>query len=288
MNRPVDRRPWTFFLLLGLTVLILALHETGQLELLEDLLSLVTGPAQRAFSGAAEEIGGMFSSVSDARELQAQLDELQGVANELAAQGVRLKEIEAENHQLRDLLNFVSASPSLHSFVGGDVIGQGGLVEGEVIGRDPNPYIYFVTINRGEQDGLQVGMPVVASGGRLVGRVAEVHPRWSQVQLLIDPGSRVNGIVQVSRAPGLVTGQPDGVLILEQIPQSEQVVVGDTVITSGLGGLIPKGLIIGQVATVDKQDIELYQRAVLHPAVDYLRLELVLVITDFEPLENSP
>ena len=284
MNRPVDRRPWTFFLLLGLTILILALHETGQLDLLEDLLSLVTGPVQRAFSGAAEGIGGMFSSVGDAREMQAELDELRGVADELAAQGVRLTEIEAENHRLRDLLNFVTANPSLHSFVGGDVIGQGGLIESQVVGRDPNPYIFFVTINRGSEDGLEVGMPVVASGGRLVGRVAEVNPRWSHVQLLIDPASRVNGMVQVSRVGGLVTGQPDGTLALEQILQSEQVSVGDTAVTSGRGGLIPKGLIIGQVTAVEKQDIELYQRAVLRPAVDYQRLELVLVITDFEPI----
>ena len=241
MNRPVDRRPWTFFLLLGLTVLILALHETGQLVLLEDLLSLVTGPIQRAFSGAAEEVRGIFTSVGDVRELQAQLDELEGVADELAAQTVRLHEIETENAQLRELLNFVQTNPSLRAYVGGDIIGQGGLVQGQVIGRDPNPYVYYVTINRGRRDGLDVGMPAIIGAGRLVGRVAEVHPRWSHLQLLIDPGSRINGLVQRSRATGLVTGQPDGTLVLEQIPQTDSVEVGDTVITSGGEGCCPKG-----------------------------------------------
>lgn len=293
MNRPVDRRPWTFFFLLALTILILALHETGQLELLEDLFSLVTGPVQRAMSGAVEEVGGAFSSVGDAKELQAQVEELQDVASDLASQGVRLKEVEAENAQLRELLSFVSANPSLSGYIGGDVIAQSGLIEGEVVGQDPNPYLSYVIINRGSQDGLALGMPVIAGGGRLVGRIAEVRPRWAKVQLLIDPGSRINGIVQVSRATGLIAGQPDGSLVLEQIPQSEQIGIGDTVVTSGRAGQegqIPKGLIVGQVTEVERRDIEPYQKAVLRAAVDFRRLEMVLVITDFEPipLDEAP
>jgi rod shape-determining protein MreC len=291
MNRPVDRRPWTFFLLLGLTILILALHETGQLTLVEDVLSLVTGPVQRALSGLVGGARDAASTVGDARELRNQVEELERTVNEMAAQSVRQKEVEVENTQLRELLNFVSANPSLHGFVGGDVIGHSGVMEGEVIGQDPNPYIFFLIINRGDRDGLKVGMPVVAGGGRLVGRVAEVNPRWSKVQLLIDPGSRVNGVIQVSRATGLAAGQPDGSLYLEQVSQSELVDVGDTVVTSGRGGLMPKGLIIGQIAEIEKLDIELYQRALLRPAVDFGRIEVVLILTDFEPSpldESSP
>jgi rod shape-determining protein MreC len=298
MNRTTNPRPWTLVFLLGLTILILALHETGQLELLEDALSLVIGPLQRALSGTVETVGGTFSSVGDARELRMQLEEMQAVANDLAAQAVRLVEVEAENAQLRELLDFVSANPSLHAYVGGDIIEQSGLVESRVIGQEPNPYIYYVVINRGSHDGLDVGMPALAGGGRLVGRIAEVRPRWSKVQLLIDPGSRVNGMIQASRALGLVTGQPDGSLVLEQVPQSDQVNVGDTVVTSGLSGpegLIPKGLIVGQVTAVERSDIDLHQTAVLRPAVDLRHLEMVLVITDFEPValdesapENNP
>ncbi len=284
MNRSANNRPWAFFLLLGLTILALALHEVGQLEMLEDLLSLVTGPVQRALSSVAEGIGGTFSSVGDARELQTQVDELQAVANDLAAQNVHLTEVEAENDQLRELLNFVSANPSIHSFVGGDVIGQGGLIEAQVIGQDPNPYIFYVIINRGSQDDLKIGMPVIAGGGRLVGRVVEVRPRWAKVQLLIAPGSQVNGIVQSSRATGLIAGQIDGSLALEKILQSEQINVGDTVVSSGQGGRLPRGLIVGQVTAIEQQDIDPHQKAMLRPAVDFRRLEMVLVITGFEPI----
>jgi rod shape-determining protein MreC len=287
MNRPADRRPWTFFLLLGLTILILALHETGQLGLAEDLLSLIIGPVQRSLSGVVQGVSDTFTSVGDARELQAEVDELQSVIDNLTAQSVRVKEVEQENIQLRDLLNFVSANPLLQGYVGADVIGQGDLVSGQVVGQDPNPYIYYVIINRGDQDGVGVGMPVVSGAGRLVGRISEVHPRWSTIQLLIDPGSQIRGVVQVSRVTGLVTGQPDGSLIFEQIPQSEQVNVGETVVTTGRtgqGGLLPKGLIIGSVMNVERNDIDLYQRAALQPAVDFERLDLVLVITDFGSL----
>jgi rod shape-determining protein MreC len=243
------------------------------LELLEDLLSLLTGPIQRALSGAADGVSDALSPVGDARELQDQVNELQAIANDLAAQNVRLKEIEAENAQLRELLNFVTNNPTLHSYVGAQVIGQ-----------DPNPYIFYVTINRGSQDGLAIGMPVVAGGGRLVGRIDQVRPRWSQVQLLIDPSSQVNGIVQDSRADGLAVGQSDGSLALENVLQSEEINVDDTVLTSGRGGRLPKGLIIGQVTEVEKQDINPHQRAILRPAVNFGRLETVLVITNFDPI----
>lgn len=285
MNRTPDRRPWVLLLLLGLTVLILALHETGQLELAENLLSLVTGPLQRTLSGAVRGVGDTFSSVGDARELQAEVEELRKLVNDLNAQSVRQKEIEEENAQLRDLLNFVTANPSLLGYVGADVTAESGLIAGEVIGQDPNPYLFSVIINRGDQDGLRIGMPVVTGGGRLVGRIAEVRPRWAKVQLLIDPSSRVRGVVQVSRATGLVAGRPDGSLVLEQIPQSEQINLGDIVVTSGRneqGGLMPKGLIVGNVKEVQRREIDPYQQAVLQPAVDVRRLATVLVITDFE------
>lgn len=287
MNRSTAKRPWTFLFLLALTILILALHETGQLGLLEDFVSLVTGPVQRALSGLVEGAEDTVSTVGDARQLQARVDELEKIATDLAAQNIRLTEIEEENAQLRALLNFVSTNPSLRGYIGGDILlhqGESDLVETRILGQDPNPYLFYVIINRGGRDNLEIGMPVIAGGGRLVGRIAQVHPRWSKVQLIVDPGSRINGLIQSSRATGLVAGQPDGSLIIEQVSQSTQVNVGDTVVTSGRGGLLPKGLIVGQVAEVQQKDIDLYQQAVLRPAVDFEGLEMVLVITDFKPI----
>jgi rod shape-determining protein MreC len=122
-----------------------------------------------------------------------------------------------------------------------------------------------------------------------VGRISQVGPRTSTVQLLTDRDSAVAALLQTSRVTGLVVGQPDGTLHMEYIPQEESIDVGDVVLTSGLGGFMPKGLVIGQVTEVQKMDYELFQTAIVRPAVDFSRLEMALVITAFEqiPLEES-
>ncbi len=285
MNRPSGTRNWTLLLLLALMMLVLALHEVGQLGPLEDVLSLVLGPVQRTLSGLVRSVGDLFQSAREVRDLQAEVDELRASVENLTAENVRLREFEAENAQLRALLNFADVNPSLR-FAGGDVIGRGSDDTASVIGYDPSPFFSYLIINRGENDGIEVGMPVVTLGAVLVGRVAEVYPRSAKVQLLIDPSSRVNGVIQSSRAKGLVAGQPDGTLRMEQIPQSERLNEGDLVLTSGLGGNLPKALVIGQVTQIQARDIDLTKQALLRPAVDYSRLEIVLVITDFDPIQE--
>jgi rod shape-determining protein MreC len=154
-----------------------------------------------------------------------------------------------------------------------------------VVGLEPNYYLRYVTINVGAQQGVEVGMPVVSGGSALVGRIAQVGPRTAKVRLLTDADSSVAGLLQTARVTGLVNGQPgepDDTLRMEWIPQDESVGVGDIVLTSGLGGFMPKGLVVGQVTDVRQMDFELYQAATVRPAVDFARLELVLVITTFE------
>jgi len=131
-------------------------------------------------------------------------------------------------------------------------------------------------------------MPVVSGGAALVGRISEVGPRTAKVQLLTDADSAIAALLQVSRVTGLVVGQPDSTLRMEYIPQEKNISVGEIVLTSGLGGFLPKELVIGQVTEVQQEDYELHQAAIVRPAVDFSRLELVLVITSFEqiPLEE--
>jgi rod shape-determining protein MreC len=156
------------------------------------------------------------------------------------------------------------------------------------VGTEPNPYLRYVTINVGTLQGVEIGMPAVSGGAVLVGRIAQVGPRTAKVELLTDPDSSVAALLQTSRVTGLVVGQPDGTLRMEYIPQEENIDVGDIVLTSGLGGVMPKGLVIGQVTEVQKLDYALFQTAIVRPAIDFSRLELLLVITAFEqiPLEE--
>lgn len=291
MTQP-PRRPWLPLVLFILGLLLLVLGEAGYLAPLENGLRYVLDPLQRAFSQGVTIAGDLFRSVREARELRAQVEALQAQVDALLAENVRLREYEAEVRELRSLLKFTRDYP-VTAFVGTDVIGREGCAMfpcGEVIGTDPNPYLRYITINVGAQHGVKEGMAVVSGGAVLVGRIAEVGPRTSKVRLLTDLDSAVAAFLQTSRATGLVVGQPDGSLRMEYIDQSASVTVGDFVLTSGLGGALPKGLLIGQVSEVQQMDSALYQVAIVRPALDFSHLEIVLVLTAFEqiPPEEIP
>jgi rod shape-determining protein MreC len=259
----------------------------------ESVFGYVLDPLQRLLAGVAADVGNLFQSVREARELRAEVEELQAQADTLTVENIRLREYKAEVEQLRAMLNFASEYP-VSAYVGADVVGRDACDAfpcGEVIGVDPNPYLRYIAINVGAQHGVEKGYPVVGAGAGLVGRVAEVGPRTSKVQLLTDGDSSVAVLLQTSRGTGLVVGQPDSTLRMKYIPQGEEIEVGDVVLTSGLGGVMPKGLVVGEVTEIQGEDYELHQEAIVQPAVDFRRLELVLVITGFEsvPLgEEAP
>jgi rod shape-determining protein MreC len=259
-----------------LTIALLLLHESGVIKPVEDLAQTVIAPVERALSGLFNGIGDAIGAIRDLRDLRDRNAELQRLNDALVIENTRLKEIEAENVTLRALLRFTQENPTYSTQAAA------------VIGRDPSPYRQFITINAGQREGLAPGMAVVTSGSALVGRVSEVGPRSSKVELLTDNASAVNVRIQSSRVTGLAQGQPDASLALTQIPLDATVNVGDIILTSGLGGNLPRSLVVGQVTEVVRRDIDLAQSARLRPAADYNRLELVLVITGFEALPVEP
>ncbi len=284
--RESPRRPWLPLLLFVLALLLLVFQEAGYLNPVWDAFHYVLDPLQRVFSRMVMVGGDLFETVREVRELRARVEELQAQVDALTVENVRLREYEAEVQQLRSLLNFTSEYPVLAP-LGADVVSREAcdlFPCGEVIGVEPNPYLRYTTINVGAMQGVEKGMPVISSGAGLVGRIAAVGPRTAKVQLLTDPDSAVAALLQTSRVTGLVVGQPDGTLRMEYIPQEESIGVNDIVLTSGLGGILPKGLVIGQVVEVERMDYEPFQAAIVRPAVDFSRLELVLVITAFEQI----
>lgn len=285
-------RPWLALGLVVLALLLLVFSEAGTLGPLTTAFHYVLDPLLRVASGGVESTGNLFQMVRDVRDLRAQVDDLQAQVDALTIENVRLREYEAEVQQLRDLLGFVGD----HEFVaplGADVVSRDACETfpcGDVVGADPNPYLRNITINVGTRQGVAVGMPVVSSGAALVGRVVEADPRSAKVQLIIDANSAVAALLQNSRATGLIVGQPDGSLRMDYVTQGEDeiVAVGDIVLTSGLGGVMPKGLVIGQVADVERADYQLFEPIIVRPAVDFSRLEVVLVLTGLEriPVED--
>jgi len=149
------------------------------------------------------------------------------------------------------------------------------------VGQDTNPYLRYIIINTGTRDGVAVGMPVVTGGSAMVGRVAQVSPNLAYVQLINDPQSQLAVMSQQSRVMGIVESTIEGHLFMTHILPDETISVGETIITSAIGGMLPRGLIIGQIESVSYYESELFQRAQVRSAIDFRRLETVLVVTEF-------
>ena len=255
-----------------------ALHRTGVLAKIEGVLVQATTPLQAGLSGVTRQVGEVGQTIRDLRELRQRNEELEAENARLLLENVRLREIEHEVVLLRDLLNFAQAEPSFQL--------KGARVVSRVIGREPTNLARTITLDVGAEEGIARNMPVVTGRG-LVGRVSEVGPGWSRVLLIIDTSSSVNALTQSTRVSGSVQGQPDGTLIMHSILQGDVVSFGDTVFTSGLGGNFPRQILIGQIVEVKRKDYELYQSAIVQPTVDFEHLETVLIITDFEPIEET-
>ncbi len=225
-----------------------------------------------------ETVHRFFAQTRDVRRLQEENSALHRQLNDLVIKQVKLTEVETENRQLRALLQFSRENP-LYSF-------RGATVTGRIIGFQPDNIAHVVTIDIGAKQGIRKEMPVIAAEG-LVGRILRVHARTSEVLLLIDPSSAVDAKVQESRAPGLVRGRGLEAPLMTFVPQDATIRTGDIVLTSGIGGSFPSGLVIGQVSSVQRKDYGMYQEAVIRPTVDFQRLEQVLVITNFPPSDHA-
>jgi rod shape-determining protein MreC len=265
-------------LLLLLALVGFVLHRVGVFAPVEGLLIRVTTPLQEGATLVANWLGELAQTARDLRDLRQHNEELEAENARLLLENVRLREIEAENVLLLDLLAFSQAHPSF------DI--QGAHVVGRVISQDPTNLQRYLTVNVGREDGIARNMPVVTNRG-LVGRISETGDGWSRVLLIVDASSSVSALTQSTRASGSVQGQADGSLVMHRIPQSDTVSKGDTVFTSGLGGNFPRQLLIGQIIDVQRRDYELYQTATIQPTVDFDHLEVVLIITGFEPVEGE-
>jgi rod shape-determining protein MreC len=290
LGRPRQRSNVPIFVLLVVTVLIVTVGLALQQPVGQGPLSFITTPIQQAFSSVGRFINGLFSTASTL-QLTQRVQELQAERDTLAIENVRLREFQAENVEYRRLLNFARENPTL-AVVGADVIGIGngacrdqprtGPSAGicaQVIANDTVPYVRYITLNVGQRDGIRVGMPVVSGAFALVGRVAEVSDASCQVQLITDPGSFINVQLVGSRATGTVSGSDDGTLRLQNVLQTEVVSPTDIIVTSGLGGNVPQLLTIGQVEEVLSKDSDVLKEARIRPAIDFNRLEVVLVVT---------
>ncbi|MDZ4064402.1 MAG: rod shape-determining protein MreC, partial [Coriobacteriia bacterium] len=137
-------------------------------------------------------------------------------------------------------------------------------------------------IDRGSADGVDVGMPVLGAQG-LLGQTVDVTAHSAKVRLITDQRSGVSALIQSTRAEGVVRGSIDGALSMEYVSRESTVVVGDVVLTSGMGGVYPKGLIIGEVSDVQLAANDLYQHVAVRPSARISGIEEVIVLVGAPP-----
>jgi rod shape-determining protein MreC len=263
--------------------IILALVIIGLIVLalggyLAPLTRVALGPlvsAQTWLSSRFLVIQNLVRSPQDMARLRQRNAELEAEVSDLQAEIIDLKQQLTETRILSALVDFARMHP------------ENRYLAVSVIGRDPSPFAKYVIINRGSDDGLRRGMPVVTAQG-LVGRITAITANAGRVQLITDPASSVNVVLEGSGAQAVLNGSLTGELTLDMIPQSAEIQVGDLVLTSGLGGNYPPDLLVGQVTSVRSRETDLFQSAAVQPIVDFSRLEILLVIVNFQPIDIEP
>jgi rod shape-determining protein MreC len=268
----------TLLLLLALALALLGLDRLGHLEGAQDATQRGLGPVERLLTNVSQALSGFTTGLSRFSQLQSENEQLRAELEQLRLVSVQREEAEQENRQLRALLDFKRDNPNYTLLVAQIVQRE---PPAHVTGYDPSNLVEAIRIDQGQRDGVAIGMPVVTALG-LAGRIAEVGENWAKVLLILDETSAVTALVQQSRASGVVEGLGNR-LILRYIPHNQSIEPGDIVLTAGLGGEFPKGLVVGTVDTIIRQDVNPYQEARVRSPIDFTQLEYVFVIKNWQP-----
>lgn len=228
-----------------------------------------TAPVQKVFSISVKNVSDAWLRYIFLVGLEEENKNLNKKINELKAELVLYQEGYLEAQRLSKLL----ALKNDYNYR---------FVSARVIGREQAALSKTILINKGTAHGLKIGMPVIATPG-LIGRLIDVSWHVSKVLLLIDENNNIGAILQRTRTQGIVSGAGARGCILKYIYKNQDVKEGDSVISSGLGGIFPKGLLIGKVSHVQKQDAALFLKINVAPFVDFAKLEEVLVLASEEP-----
>lgn len=262
----------TLLLLLGFCGALIALSVSGILAPVEDVVAAPLHGLSGIFTRVSLSFNAAFEELNNLGQLRDRIADLEEQLARRQVELIQLREAARDYDRLINLLAYTSSLAN-QEFLTADVIA----VEQTGIARS-------IIINRGTRDGIAVGMPVTSDLG-LVGRIRQVSANAAQVQLINDENSSVSSRLQTTRGHGSIIGQASGVLRLTMVDLDEEIVQGDLVITSGLGGNFPADVVVGQVTSVRQFEFELFQEAEVRSLIDFNTLEFVLVITSFEPID---
>lgn len=224
-----------------------------------DFFYYLTSPIQKGSQLVVRKIANFFEVIISIKDLANENTQLKKTNQELLVENTRLREIDVENQILREQLGVREEK-------------EFKLLLASVIGRNR-----VLIIDKGKRNGIRKGMPIIVAKGLLVGQIIETMSTSSKVLLISDSDSQIKALVQESRATGLVKGEYGLTLTMEMIPQDKEIEPGQLVITSGLNGQFPKGLVIGKITEIQKSPNQVFQKATLLPVAPIRDLELVFV-----------
>lgn len=261
--------------LLAFTILLLAFSNSGPLLELRRGVGFALSPIQDTLRRGTRTATSIFTTISEIERLRKQAEDLTRRIQEVEAENQRLQSLALENQQLAALLE-VRSSLAYST------------VAAAVINRLTTDQERVISLDRGSDSGVGLDDPVVAEGGALVGKVTEVGPNFSRVLLVSDTRTNVAGLIETSRAIGDIHGSGERPLQMTNIPATDAVNHGESVVTAGIEletgvrSTYPKGLLIGTIVDVQRQPNQLFQTALVQPVAALDRLEYVLVIIDYE------
>ena len=252
--------------LVAACLVLLTLQTRGYGSAAGDIFAVVTAPIQTGLAKASRATFGLWTTYLDWKNVRAENRRLREEVQELRVQSLRVIETDDENRRLRRLLALQEQLPLT-------------TLSGEIIAREWGGWIRSLTVNRGRGDNVPRLTAVISPNG-LIGRVVDVRPGASIVQVLTDPTSTVGAHVLRTRTPGIVEGDPRGTLRFKFMARDgASIQSGDVLVTAGQGGLFPRGIPIGTVRSIDNRGAALFHYAELTPAVDFARVDEVLLVT---------
>lgn len=252
-----------------ISLALILLSQGKQLGPVESAAGGVFTPVQQFTHDMTSGVGSWLDSMRRAHDLELDNKKLRAALDSVTAENATLQETKRENEQLRQMLKFQADRPEVTAVLANN------------IGGDPSGQMEILTIDRGSDDGIKTGMAVVSSGGIMVGQIYAVKKDRATVMLITDHASKIPVATDRTRTPGVLEGrwQEGGRLLVRRIPRDGDVKENDLLLTTGVGGDFPKGLIVGQMGPVLQNDAQSEKEAQALPLVELNSLETVLVIT---------
>lgn len=260
----------TIALVLALVMLIIFTSGNHETTAVESVAGTAVTPVNRGFSTFFDSISNFFTNMFNPTKAEAENIELKKQISKLQEESSQMDELQKENQRLTDLLGFVKENPRFTT------------VAATVIAKEQGIWFDVFTINVGRNQGVEKDMAVVNAQG-LIGRVIDAGADWSKVMAIIDARSSVGTLLDRSRDNGMVRGtfssaDATGMCQMYYLDSDADVLPGDKVKTSGLGGIFPKGLLVGEVVELGNKSEGTSRRVMVKPAVDFNHMEEVLVI----------